>query len=43
MFNSWIIFVALYLTFEILFDQNYKRATKRTENAGAFTVVLEWG
>ena len=41
MLDSWIFFVALYLTFEVLYNQNYKKATKRTKNTGALTVLLE--
>lgn len=39
--NSWITFIVLYLLFEVLYNQNYKKATKQSKNSGALTVLLE--
>lgn len=41
MLNSWVTFICLYLVLEVLYNQNYKKATKRAEKAGALTVLLE--
>lgn len=40
-FNSWITYIVLYLLFEVLYNQNYKNATKQSTKAGALTVLLE--
>ncbi len=40
-FNSWVTFVILYLLFEVLHNQNFKKATKKAKNSGALTVLLE--
>ncbi|MDO5555633.1 MAG: EamA family transporter [Clostridia bacterium] len=39
--NSWVTFIVLYLVFEVLYNQNYKRATKDSRQNGALTVLLE--
>lgn len=40
-FNSWATFIVLYLFFEVLYNQNYKKATKHSNRNGALTVLLE--
>lgn len=40
-FNSWVTFIVLYLFFEVLYNQNYKKATKHSKRNGALTVLLE--
>lgn len=40
-FSSWVTFIVLYLFFEVLYNQNYKKATKQSTKSGALTVLLE--
>lgn len=40
-FNSWVTFIVLYLLFEVLYNQNYKKATQKATKSGALTVLLE--
>ncbi len=40
-FSSWVTFIVLYLFFEVLYNQNYKKATKQAKKSGALTVLLE--
>lgn len=40
-FSSWVTFIVLYLLFEVLYNQNYKKATKKAIKSGALTVLLE--
>lgn len=40
-FNSWVTFIIMYLLFEVLYNQNYKKATRFAKKNGALTVLLE--
>ncbi len=41
-FNSWIIWVIIYIILAVVFAQSFKKANRNMQNAGSLTILLEF-